>query len=109
MPAAIVAGWSFVVAAIAIQGPAAEKLFQPAAIFRRKIARLERQRELVATAITVAGVEARQEWRVMVVNAARHDARAVAERTRNRKLGGDRFADECALIGKLVEKLRKLF
>src|SRR5438445_7928532 len=109
MSAAVVAGGGPVIARIAIERTAVEKLLQTLMIFRRQIARVARQRHLVATAFAVAAVHFADERRIVIVYAARHGALAIAQRTGHAQLSGDRLTNKGALVGQLVQEFGKLF
>jgi hypothetical protein len=81
----------------------------PHPIFDSQVARVVEQRHLRAAAVAVARLEAGQQGGEMVVQAARHHALALAQRTGHAELGRDRLADKSALVRQLVEQLRQLF
>src|SRR5262249_54166407 len=84
---------------------AVEELLQAGAVLGGEVARVARQRLLVPAAVAVALVEALEQGGVVVVQAARHHAGAVAQRAGRAHLGGDRLADEGSLVGQLVKDL----
>src|SRR5579871_4780826 len=109
VPATIAAGSSLVVAGIAIERTAMEKLLQPRLVLGSQLAGVARQGEFIATTIAVTAIELFQQGRIMIVYAPRDDPLAIAEGTSHSQLGGDRFTNEGALVGKFIEKLRQIF
>src|SRR5437868_10406545 len=108
MPTTIAAGRSFLEAGIAVKRAAVERLFEAVLIFFRQIARILRERHLIAAAVAGARIPARDQRRIMIMRPATDLAGTVAERASNAHLGGDRLADEGAFVGKLVEKICQL-
>src|SRR5258708_7718906 len=98
VPAAGVAAWRLLVAAVAGERTAPGKLFQPAAWIGAAFSRVERQVQLVSARIAAPRAELFEQRRIMVMHPARHDALAVAERTGDAELSGNGLADEGALI-----------
>src|SRR5262245_34217739 len=88
VPAAVVAGGSLVVTAVAIERAAAEELFQAGAVFRGQVAGVPRQGQLIAAAVTLAGVMLANQRRKVVVEGTRHHAGPLAKGAVNRQLGG---------------------
>ncbi len=86
-----------------------EKLLQPCLVLGRQLAGIARQGEFIATTIAVTAIELLEQGRIMIVHSPRDDPLAIAEGTSHSQLGGDRFANEGALVGKFVKKLRQIF
>jgi hypothetical protein len=78
MPAAIVASRGIHIAAVAIKRPAQEKLFQPFSAFVVELGGIAGQVQLVAATVAGMGTKSRQDRRIMIVHAARHNAFALA-------------------------------
>ena len=77
-------------------------------IFRGEIARIARQCQLVAATVALAGIPVGQEGGVMIVSPAAHLPGPLAQWAGDAHLGGNRLADELALVGQLVQEIREL-
>src|SRR5262245_49798058 len=109
MPAAVATRWGFVIARIAQERTAIEVLFEPFLEFRREIAGVARQSEVIAAALAFLLVPLGQERRVMVVRPTAHLAGAVAQRTSHAHHGRNRLSDEGAFVGQLIQERGEFF
>src|SRR5262249_7075661 len=77
VPAALAAGRGLLVAVVAQKRAAVEELLQAGAVLSREVAFVARQGQAVAAAVAVARAQARQQRRVVIVDAAAHHPAAV--------------------------------
>ena len=89
VPAAVLAGGGFLIAAAAVQRTAEEELFQSGTSLVAQLTGIGGQVEFAAAAVAVAGTELLEQGKVMVVDAARHHALAVTQGTGAAELGLD--------------------
>lgn len=108
MHAAIIAGWLLGVARFAVKRAAVKELFEPTAFFVFEMDHVGRQSEFFAADIALADVVFCQDWRVVLVNAARNDPRARAERTGHAQLRHDGLSNKCGFIWQFVQKVGEL-
>lgn len=104
VPTAVVTGVGFGVAGIAVERPAVEELFEALAILGVQLGGgISQDCSFVATFFTSFVVELVDKRREMIVQPLGEHAGTGAERASHVELVDDGFANEGALVGKLVE------
>jgi hypothetical protein len=106
---AIVARWLFGVARLAIERAAVKELLEPRALTIVQMDEIPGQSLPIATAVALANVVFVQKRCVVVVDPFGYDPRSGAKRAGHSQLSHDRFADESALVGQLVEEMSQFF
>jgi len=107
MPAAIAAGRHIRIAFRAVQRPAVEELLHAGFFILRNAVARKRYLDLGFALFARSRVVFTENRLIMLMHAAWHHTGADAERARHAELRKDRFADEVAFVGQVVQEFRE--